>query len=102
MSHVHVTSHAAVQVHLAGRGRRHTQGSVGGNRIDHLCVAAKAIVLQHFGVGRHNADWLREVLQSECLGVAIAVARLDVEFVDDVVLRQMAIVANLSLVEMPP
>src|SRR5215468_4568856 len=70
--HVHVATDAPLQVHFPARSHRRPQRSVCGDRVDHLRVTAKAVALQHLGVGGNDPNRLGKVLQRECLGVAVA------------------------------
>ena len=94
VTHALVAADTTVEICLQRWIGRNAQGAVGGDLVSQFGVAAEAVVLQHLGIGRFDADGFHEIQEGEGLRVVVAVAGLHEELVRDVVVRQMTVVAS--------
>jgi hypothetical protein len=67
---------------------------MGPDLLGELTVATNAVGLKHFGIPGLDADGFLEILERESLGMMVPVAGLHEELMDDIVVGQMAVVAN--------
>ena len=89
-----VASDAAVEVGVLVWVGGYAEGAMGGDFFNHGSVAAEAVGFEDFGVAGFDADGFVEVLEGEGGGVVVAVGAFDEEFMEDVIVWEVAVVAG--------